>query len=88
MTAAKRKYSQFHGFASTKRTAIDIDLSGDLVYLGRALDIAYNSDKWDKTPKNYRHEFDKDDVLLCNAAGNVLIIVGPKLKVKSHGIID
>jgi hypothetical protein len=88
MNKAKKMYKDFHAFDSTKRTPIELDLKGDLVYLGQAVDIAYNSDKWDKTAKTYRHDFSKNTTLLTNANGNILIIIGSKLKVKPQGIVN
>lgn len=90
--SSERKYKQFHGFAPTELTSIPWHDPQELVYLGRALAIEYESDKvnggGDGEPCAYRHEFHKDNILCTDSTGKQLYILGPKLKVEAPGIIN
>jgi hypothetical protein len=79
-------FESFHDFKPNGVSEIDLDLEGDLVLLGRAHEIKYLSDKWHKKEEGYVHEFSPETYLFTNEPGNLLIIWGEKLRVKSTGI--
>lgn len=83
---ARRMFESFHDFKPNGVSQIDLDLEGDLVLLGRAHEIKYLSDKWHKKEEGYVHEFSPETYLFTNEPGNLLIIWGEKLRVKSTGI--
>ena len=87
--AAARKYEEFHDRKPTKRTSIpEIDTS-ELVELGKALEIGYQSDKWTGIKQDYLHEFTskgKGVRLYATPDGSALVLAGGKLNVEDRGI--
>lgn len=92
-SAALKRFQGFHGRAPSKIRSVELPLPNDLrklelVYLGRAIAIEYESDKVmhkadRRLPKSrtYRHEFGAGVEVYCDASGRVGIIRGGKFRV-------
>jgi hypothetical protein len=63
-----------------------------LVFLGKAIEIVYESDKFngggDGKPCYYKHKFHKDDILCTDQDGKQLYVLGSKLTVEDRGIVN
>ena len=84
-------FRRFHG-----RPAARVQVGGfydpkSLIYLGQAVAIVYKSDKLhgggDGKMADYMHEFETPAALFMDErAGKQLYILGPQIKVTTHGI--
>ena len=88
-----RRFRAFHGEPEDEVLEIEwLADPGTMVVLGRAISITYESDKFngggDGQLALYEHKFHKDDVLVCDEGGNMLAIVGPKLRITHRGIVN
>ena len=84
---AKKKFSEFHDRDADKDYTIPAIDTSELVLLGGALCVGYESDKWSGRAQDYLHDFESDDVKLYSTAdGKALVIAGGDLLVKSQGI--
>lgn len=97
-TSARSRYEAFHGRKVRQEKQVRfnfLESQDELVYLGRAVAIEYESDKINGTPAGgegqkavYRHEFGRGDILCTDKTGTQLFILGPKLRTTTRGIID
>lgn len=88
MEAADRVYEIFHDkkpSAAYLLPPIDFDSCAEL---GSALEIGYESDKWDGKKKPYLHQFGPGVKLYATADKKALIIHGGNMSVESQGIIN
>lgn len=86
-----KRYKEFHGKAPKQVKPFAFPIPKDLICLASPEFITYISDKLNgggtgKVEK-FRHKFDKSTLLFTNEKGNMLIIMGPKLKVTRRGIV-
>lgn len=93
MSRAEATYEAFHGHGPRRRTSIKVPDLRQLVLLGDAVEIVYRCDKLngggDGKSAEYCHKFARGAKLYCDATGNtVLLIHGPKIKVRAPGIIN
>lgn len=92
MKKAIKKYEEFHGKPYNDIVRVDFKNPQQLVYLGKAIEIIYESDKanggGDGEPCWYRHKFHKDDILCTDQGGKQLYILGSKLTVEDRGIVN
>lgn len=58
---------------------------GEPEYLGRVVTIGYRSDKWDGTPRDYEHLFERPPRL--TRLGDVYRISGGGLRVTPRGVV-
>lgn len=97
-STARSRYEAFHGRGVREMKQVRfhrLEEGDQLVFLGRAVAIEYQSDKINGTPEGgegdlavYRHEFAKGDILCTDKTGTQLYILGPKLRTTTRGIID
>ncbi len=85
------RYRQFHGRGRPKVSATDFHYPKTLIYLGRVVAIAYDSDKknggGDGKPCIYEHEFETPVGLFMDERGKKqLYLLGPKMFVNEDGI--
>lgn len=90
--SAVRKYEQFHGHPVKFKKNHNLHVPTDLVILGRAVAIEYESDKLngggDGKKAIYRHKFSPNTLLCCDEKGKrQLYILGSKLYVNDRGIV-
>lgn len=90
---AAKLYETFHGKTPAKTRTVNLPTPKALVELGRAVAIEYECTKRNGVKpsragkKNvFRHEMPKGNILSTDESGTLLIIRGPKLKVKKSGI--
>lgn len=95
MARGKKKkgiYEQFHGRKPNSVQKMKWRDPKKLVFLGRACEIVYESDKLngggDGELAKYIHEFHPDTALFTDERGEYLIIVGKKLTVTERGIVN
>ena len=91
--SGERMYSRFHGHSPDGITEVEWEAEPEsLVVLGRAVAIEYECDKsnggGDGTLATYRHELHRDDLLLTDAQGRMLVVIGPRLRVTERGIVN
>lgn len=97
-SSARSRYEAFHGRRVREEKQVRfnfIESTDQLVFLGKAVAIEYESDKINGTPVGgegdravYRHEFARGDILCTDKTGTQLYILGPKLRTTTRGIID
>jgi hypothetical protein len=85
---AVEKYIEFHDRKPSKRIEIEPIETDELIYLGNALEIGYESKKWTGNNENYLHEFGKGVKVYQTLDGKSLVISGGKMRVKSQGITN
>ena len=91
MSTAKKKLQSFHGRDVRWMKDIDFHVPKTLVYLGKAIAVEYECDKWngggDGTKAIYRHEIETPAVVCMDETGKKqLYIIGNRLKVTEAGI--
>lgn len=91
--AALSRYQAFHGKKyPTKVQSTFFHVPENLILLGRAVDITYESDKLNGggtgRKELFRHAFSRSSMLYTDEKGKQLYILGPALTVKSPGIIN
>ncbi len=79
-------YERWSQFIAEQESDSDIP-KGRLLKSGPAVSIAYQSDKWEGTLRDYEHTFAKSDELFENEQGTVFAIEGPRLTVNHRGIV-
>jgi len=85
---AIKEYEAFHwGIPYNRVRKRQIKIGKALVWLANVTAIEYECQKGDEGLQTYRHDFESRPDLLSNAAGNVMLIHGGKMKVKPEGII-
>lgn len=85
--AAAATFEDFHDRAPDSVYSIPAIDTRELVELGGALCVGYESDKWTGKAADYLHEFESDGVkLYATADRKALIIVGGALNVTKRGI--
>lgn len=84
--AAEKLYSEFHARKPRKRRSIPKIDTKELVRLGTALELGYESDKWTGKKESYLHEFGENVNLYATADGKTLILNGGSMCVKDTGI--
>lgn len=89
--SAKDVFETWHDFETRERVPVNMEpLSRELAVLGKAVAVAYRSDKWNEgEAKDYVHDFNQRDLplMLYDPANNMLLIVGGKFKVKAEGLV-
>lgn len=93
MPSAESRYKSFHGHPPLRRSRIQIKPLRELVRLGEAVEIVYRCNKknggGDGKMAEYQHKFARGATLYCTPDGNaVLLIHGPKIRVREPGIIN
>lgn len=83
---AEKLYKEFHARKPRARRSIPAIDTGELVRLGTALELGYESDKWTGKKEDYLHEFGKGVNLYATADGKTLILNGGSMCVKDTGI--
>lgn len=88
---AEFRYRQFHGKDPKRRGKVNFRVPGQLIYLGKAVAIEYESNKLngggDGTKAVYRHEFETPAIVCMDqTARKQLYIIGNSLKVTDAGI--
>jgi len=88
---ARKRLNQFHGRNVRWKKNINFHVPRTLVYLGKAIAVEYECDKWngggDGTKAVYRHEFETPCVVAMDETGKKqLYIIGNKLKVTDAGV--
>lgn len=86
-----RLFHRFHGRPAGRPQVGGFYDPKSLIYLGRAVAIVYESDKFhgggDGKTADYMHEFETPAALFMDErAGKQLYILGPQIKVTRHGI--
>jgi hypothetical protein len=90
MSAADR-YREFHGKNPRRQTGQRFHIPKQLVLLGKAVAIEYETDKLngggDGRRAVYRHEFETPAIVCMDeTAHNQLYVIGSKIKVTDAGI--
>ncbi len=92
MKKAIKMFEDFYGKEYNEICNVPFRNPNQLVYLGRAVEIIYESDKsnggGDGLPCLYKHKFHKDDILCTDQGGKQLYILGTKLTVEDRGIVN
>lgn len=85
---ARARFETFHDRAPDREYTIPAVDTSELVRLGNALCIGYESDKWTGRAADYLHDFeDPDNIQVYSTAdGKALIIAGDGLNVTNRGI--
>lgn len=83
---AVKKYKSFHGKNTAKVTSETIEVPNELIFIGDAFEIAYKSDKLDGKARHYVHKLKKHGKILISPKGDMIIITGLNLKIKSVGL--
>ena len=82
------RYYKFHGVDAENMKQIMLPNMSHLIKLGIAKEIRYEITENTKSKyiDLWKHKFVSDQMLLTNATGDVLIILGKMLKVTDRGI--
>jgi len=81
-------FKQFHGFEPTKIKKVKVPDSYPpvLVDIGKASEVLYKSNKWDRKQRYYIHDLENKSNWATDTEGRGLFLVNEKLKVKNVGI--
>lgn len=88
--AAAKILKMFTGFPPTRMASQKLKtrrLGKYQVTLGRLGYIGYVSDKWDKKPRLYHHDFKKGPVLAFDPQTKLLVIWPANWRITSRGIV-
>lgn len=86
-----KKYKAFSGKLQARVTKKKIVWPKKLIYIGKAKDISYSSDKQVGTlpggkMRDYIHDFKKHGEIYTNAQGTMFVILGVKTNLQKAGI--
>jgi hypothetical protein len=94
MTPSKKalsRYAAFHGHAPRKVRLVRVRPIREVVCLGRACEIVYQSDKknggGNGHPQKFIHHFGKNVMLYTVPEGDLLLIGGSGMRVTARGIV-
>ncbi|MBN8571621.1 MAG: hypothetical protein J0M18_18505 [Ignavibacteria bacterium] len=79
-------YKGFHARNDIEIFSEDIKIPKELVFIGKATELNYQSDKWDGKARHYRHKYKTFGDVLADPAGKMIIITGLNFKIKPEGI--
>lgn len=90
---ADKQYRSFHGHAPRGKRRLKLPDIRELVELGDAVEIVYRCKKLngggDGKTAEYQHKFARGAKLYCTPAGvQILIVHGPKIRIREPGIIN
>lgn len=88
--AALRVLKKFTGLPPTKTVRLRVKtrtLGKFQTVLGRVAYIGYVSDKWDKKPRLYHHDFGKGPVLAFDSQTKILLVWPAGWKITERGIV-
>jgi len=90
MIRAKKRYNDFHGRSVDRVKNVDFENPKQLVYLGRAVELTYESDKLngggDGEITHFVHEFENEVIVATDEKGKQLYLIGDGLKITHKGI--
>lgn len=89
--SAEKQYLRFHHKTEVKRVNDSFDLPKEFVYIGKAVELIYESDKFDGKPRLYKHKFKKHGNILAKPEGaagfsDLIVMNNLKFKIKPEGI--
>lgn len=79
-------YKGFHARNDIEIFNEEINIPKELVFIGKATELNYQSDKWDGKSRHYRHKFKTFGNVLASPDGTMVIITGLNFKIKPEGI--
>jgi hypothetical protein len=88
--AAAKVVEKFTGFPPVKAARLRLktrQLGKYQATLGRVAYIGYVSDKWDKKPRLYHHDFSGGPILAFDPQTKLLVIWPAGWKISSRGIV-
>lgn len=80
------KYKDFHWKNDYKTTTEILDIPDKMIYIGKATEINYKSDKFDGKARLYRHKLKSFGEILISPNGKTIIITNLKLQIKPEGL--
>lgn len=85
---AQLLYRRFNGKSPNGAKTVDVT-ERKLIYLGRCVDITYESDKYGRTKKLYIHDFHKMPTVRVDSVKKprFLVLSGDSIKITSRGIL-
>lgn len=87
-----KQYLDFHHKTAAKRINDTIEIPKELIFIGNAVSLIYESDKFDGKKRLYKHDFKKHGAVLAKPMNNktgfsdIILMTNLKFKIKKEGI--
>ena len=82
----EKLYKDFHWKENYETKNDVIDIPDKWIFIGKATEINYQSDKFDGKARHYRHKLKSFGNILISPNGKTILITDLKLQIKKEGL--